>query len=143
MKPIIFSLALAALVAGCSDPIVDIPSDSVEQHLFFDVSFVVDDDPVLGWESSGSAFIDNPSVGDSAWILTLVPFYTSSSADQAAKVRIETDGAFSFAFIHDGFGGYQDSIVGSGWFSSDTLYLSYTYRELESGNFGSVSVWSH
>lgn len=143
MKPIYLFFSLALIFAGCSDPIADVVVDTVEEHLSFSVTSVVDDDPIFGAEFSGSVYLDNVAVGDSAWVMTVSPFFSSSSNDQAAKVRIETDGSFVFDFVLQSFGGYQDSISGSGFFSADTLYFSYTYTELSSGNFGSVSVFSH
>lgn len=143
MKRIIFLFVSGALFAGCSDSIVELPEAPVEEHLQFEVSTLVTDDPVIDLSGSGLVYIDNPAVGDSAWVLTVSPFFSSTPSDQVARITSWSDGAFSFDFVLDSFGGYQDSIVGSGFFSSDTLYFSYTYRELSSGNEGVVSVWSH
>lgn len=146
MKKFDFIAFALALVAGlflsfclfsCST-VPAIPSDEVEtRHYQFPVAISVSD-AAGEFSAEATAYLDNVCYPDSAWVFTITSLYCSSPSDPAGKIIIPNDGYFQFSTVVESFGGYVDSLVGSGFFDSDTVYFSYSYQEL-SGNGGVVS----
>lgn len=139
---VIAGLFIVFCLASCS-AVPEIPADGSgsgadDLHYQFQIEMVVSDAPVENLKVEATAYLDNLAYPDSAWTFTLSQLFCSAASDPAGKIQISNDGYFEFSSVIESFGGYVDTVTGSGYFDADTLYFSYSYVEA-GGNSGVVS----
>lgn len=134
----LFSLA-AAFLASCSDSLVEVESPEAVEYSW-PVSVTCDFYSLSGTvEVSASNFAFPVS---SSWEVSgSLP--TLFSPDQQLVFSVDSgDGYFTFSTL-ESVGAVRDSISGSGFFSADTIYFSYSFRSLsDTSVVGFVSVHS-
>lgn len=146
MKTFTLISILAICLAACSDstPLIQVPDTTInDRHWSYEITTSYSDANVSDYSVECSANAICWNYPDSAFTISLGVFFASGLIDGGGTFKVDIDGDFSVDFVHTSSGGYVDSVFCTGFFSEDTLFLNYSYRNLETGAVGYVDVFSH